>query len=72
MRRSSFAALLFLLGGAAGIPVGFCLSQPAPQMRVQVLLHARDVALQARDVDQRGGGGEGGQAHRDGGELPPS
>ena len=49
MRRSSLAAQLFLLGGAAGIPLGFALSQPAPQMRVQVLLqrHVSDIPLPA-------------------------
>src|SRR5262249_3201684 len=41
MRRSSLAALLLLLGAAAGIPLGVALSQAAPQMRVQVLLQRR-------------------------------
>ena len=41
MRHTPLAALLFLLGGAAGIPLGFALSQTAPQMRVQVLLQQR-------------------------------
>lgn len=41
MRQTSLAALLVLLGGAAGIPLGFALSQAAPQMRVQVLLQQR-------------------------------
>ena len=41
MRRISLAALLLLLGGAAGVPLGLALSQPVPQMRVQVLLQHR-------------------------------
>lgn len=41
MRHTSLAALLLLLGGAAGIPLGFALSQAAPQMRVQVVLQQR-------------------------------
>ena len=41
MRTTSFAALLLLLGGAAGVPLGFALSQAAPQMRVQVVLQHR-------------------------------
>ncbi|HJZ42850.1 MAG TPA: cupin domain-containing protein [Hyphomicrobiaceae bacterium] len=49
MRHTSFAALFLLLGGAAGIPVGFALSQAAPQMRVQVVLQHRvaDIPLPA-------------------------
>jgi quercetin dioxygenase-like cupin family protein len=41
VRHASLAALLLLLGGAAGIPLGFAISQTAPQMRVQVLLQHR-------------------------------
>jgi len=43
------AALLLLLGGVAGVPLGLALSQPAPQMRVQVLLQhpATDIPLPA-------------------------
>ena len=37
MRRTTFAALL-LAGSAAGIPLGFALSQVTPRMRVEVLL----------------------------------
>jgi quercetin dioxygenase-like cupin family protein len=33
-----FASLLLLAGSAAGIPLGFALSQALPQMRVEVLL----------------------------------
>jgi quercetin dioxygenase-like cupin family protein len=49
VRHTSLAALLFLLGGAAGMPLGFALSQTAPQMRVQVLLQHRvtDIPLPA-------------------------
>jgi quercetin dioxygenase-like cupin family protein len=41
--------LLFLLGGAAGVPLGVVISQTAPQMRVQVLLQYRvtDIPLPA-------------------------
>jgi quercetin dioxygenase-like cupin family protein len=39
--RTSLATLLFLLGGMAGIPLGFALSQTVPQMRVQVLFQHR-------------------------------
>ena len=38
MRRTTFAALLLLAGSAAGIPLGFALSQAAPQMRVEIVL----------------------------------
>ena len=41
MRYAFLAALLLLLGGAAGVPLGFVLSQTMPQMRVQVLLQHR-------------------------------
>jgi quercetin dioxygenase-like cupin family protein len=34
-------AVLLVVGGAAGVPLGFALSQTAPQMRVQVLLQHR-------------------------------
>ena len=49
MRHTPLAALLFLLGGAVGIPLGFALSQTRPQMRVQVLLQQRvsDIPLPA-------------------------
>ena len=49
MRSTCFAASLLLLGGAAGVPIGFALSQTAPQMRVQVLLQHRvsDIPLPA-------------------------
>lgn len=49
MRRTYFAVLLLLLGGAAGVPLGFALSQAAPQMRVQVVLQHRfaDIPLPA-------------------------
>jgi quercetin dioxygenase-like cupin family protein len=49
VRHTSFAALLLLLGGAAGIPLGFALSQAAPLMRVQVVLQHRvaDILLPA-------------------------
>lgn len=38
MRHTTFAALLLLAGSAAGIPLGFALSQAAPQMRVEIVL----------------------------------
>jgi len=38
MRRINFAAMLFLAGGAAGIPFGLALSQSAPQLRIETLL----------------------------------
>jgi len=41
VRRTYLAALLLLSGGAAGVPLGFALSQAAPQMRVQVVLQHR-------------------------------
>ena len=49
MRRTFRAALLLLLGGVAGVLLGLALSQPAPQMRVQVLLQhpATDIPLPA-------------------------
>ena len=49
MRQTSLAALSLLLGGAVGIPLGFALSQVAPQMRVQVVLQHRvaDIPLPA-------------------------
>ena len=49
MQSPCIAALLLLLGGAAGIPLGSALSQMAPQMRVQVLLQHRatDIPLPA-------------------------
>ena len=49
MRHTPLAALLFLLGGAAGTPLGVVISQTAPQMRVQVLLQYRvtDIPLPA-------------------------
>jgi quercetin dioxygenase-like cupin family protein len=49
VRQTSLAALLLLLGGAVGIPLGFALSQVAPQMRVQVVLQHRvtDIPLPA-------------------------
>lgn len=49
MRHSAIMALLLLAGGAAGVPLGFALSQAAPQMRVQVVLQHRvaDIPLPA-------------------------
>jgi quercetin dioxygenase-like cupin family protein len=49
VRQTSLAALSLLLGGAVGIPLGFALSQVAPQMRVQVVLQHRvtDIPLPA-------------------------
>ena len=41
MRHMPLAALMLLVGGAVGVPVGYALSQAAPQMRVQVLLQHR-------------------------------
>ena len=38
MRRTTFAALLLLTGGAAGIPLGFALSQATPKMHVEMVL----------------------------------
>jgi quercetin dioxygenase-like cupin family protein len=48
VRHSTITALL-LAGGAAGIPLGFALSQAAPQMHVQVVLQHRvsDIPLPA-------------------------
>jgi quercetin dioxygenase-like cupin family protein len=45
----SVVALLLGLGGAIGVPLGFALSQAAPQMRVQILLQQRvtDIPLPA-------------------------
>lgn len=42
-------AMLLVAGGAAGVPLGFALSQTAPQMRVQALLQHRvtDIPLPA-------------------------
>lgn len=45
MRQSTIVALLLLLGGAASVPLGFALSQAAPQMRVQVMLQHRVVDI---------------------------
>ncbi len=39
--QKTIAALLLLTGGAAGIPLGFALSQAAPQMRVEIVLQQR-------------------------------
>jgi len=49
MRYGTIMALLFLAGGAGGVPLGFALSQAAPQMRVQVVLQHRvtDIPLPA-------------------------
>ena len=49
MRCVFRAALLVFLGGVAGVPLGLALSQPAPQMRMQVLLQHRatDIPLPA-------------------------
>lgn len=49
MRHSAIMALLLLAGGAAGVLLGFALSQAAPQMRVQVVLQHRvtDIPLPA-------------------------
>ena len=49
MQNSTITALLLLAGGAAGVPLGFALSQAAPQMRVQVVLQHRvaDIPLPA-------------------------
>jgi quercetin dioxygenase-like cupin family protein len=54
MRQSTLATLLLLSGGAAGVPLGFALSQAAPQMRVQILLQHRaaDIPLPA-DLEVR-------------------
>lgn len=41
MRHISSAALMLFVGGAVGVPLGYALSQAAPQMRVQVLLQHR-------------------------------
>jgi quercetin dioxygenase-like cupin family protein len=38
MRRTTFAAMLLLAGCGTGIPLGFALSQAAPQMRVEIVL----------------------------------
>src|SRR5713101_2119949 len=38
MRYITFAPLLLLAGAAAGVPLGFALSQASPQMRVDVVL----------------------------------
>jgi quercetin dioxygenase-like cupin family protein len=38
MRYITIAPLLLLAGAAAGIPLGFALSQASPQMRVDVVL----------------------------------
>jgi quercetin dioxygenase-like cupin family protein len=38
MRLITFASLLLLCGGTAGIPLGYALSQASPQMRVEVVL----------------------------------
>jgi quercetin dioxygenase-like cupin family protein len=49
MRHCTIMASLLLAGGAAGLPLGFALSQSAPQMRVQVLMQQRvtDIPLPA-------------------------
>jgi quercetin dioxygenase-like cupin family protein len=49
VRHTSFAAFMLLTGAAAGIPLGFALSQAGPQMRVQVVMqqHATDIPLPA-------------------------
>ena len=49
MRCVFRAALLVFLGGVAGVPLGLALSQPAPKMRMQVLLQHRatDIRLPA-------------------------
>lgn len=49
MRHMSSAALMLLVGGAAGVPLGYALPQAAPQMRAQVLLQHRvtDIRLPA-------------------------
>lgn len=41
MSHSKLMALLFVVGGAAGVPLGLALAQTAPQMRVQVVLQHR-------------------------------
>jgi quercetin dioxygenase-like cupin family protein len=38
VQQATVAAVLFLVGSAAGIPLGFALSQGVPQMRVAMLL----------------------------------
>ena len=38
MSRTTFAVLLLLSGGAAGMPLGFALAQATPQMRVEMVL----------------------------------
>jgi len=49
MRHGTIMTLLRLAGAAAGVPLGFALSQAAPQMRVQVVLQHRvaDIPLPA-------------------------
>jgi quercetin dioxygenase-like cupin family protein len=65
MRHGAIMALLLVAGGAAGVPLGFALSQAAPQMRVQVVLLQRvaeiplPANLEVRD-DRRDPGAETG------------
>ena len=49
VRQSTIMALLLLAGGAAGVPLGFALSQAAPQMSVEVVLQrtVTDIPLPA-------------------------
>ena len=49
MKNGAMMALLLIMGGAAGVPLGFVLSQTAPQMHVQVVLERRvtDIPLPA-------------------------
>lgn len=49
MKHGAFVALLLAAGGAAGVPLGFALSQAVPQMHVQVVLERRvtDIPLPA-------------------------
>jgi quercetin dioxygenase-like cupin family protein len=49
VRYTLLSALLLVAGAAAGVPLGFALSQTAPQMRVEVLLQQRvsDIPLPA-------------------------
>jgi quercetin dioxygenase-like cupin family protein len=48
VKHGAIIALL-LAGGAAGVPLGFVVSQAAPQLRVEVLLqrHVTDIPLPA-------------------------
>jgi quercetin dioxygenase-like cupin family protein len=45
VRHSAIMASLLLAGGAAGVPLGFALSQAVPQVRVQIVLQHRVVDI---------------------------